>query len=685
MRTVQILAMLVLAACSAVLAEMPSGPMPPQSDASLYDWLRSEEVPTSDVILCVPDADAVAASKIQDERRYKVGFAVPVNMTVDLSTSLYLVGARPAAHGALRLRSDGFVWSAVVESPGATALRLVFEDFELMDGVELYLYNDLGQVAGPYTRSDRRGRRSFFTRTLSTNRVHLQLRYDGADVTTALDATRFTLSEVAHLDDRFLPGRRPATQSVREHCSNLNVDCVENAECDLHDPAVDPIVEDLRNATAELFFQSGASWYMCTGGLIESLDGTPGHLWTSHTCISTAEEAASLESYFHFTTPCPPGGGPTTDCDFADDPTYGLTPVFGATIVDTSDVTDFTLLMLDGDPPAGTTHLPWSTTPVANTDGVALYRISHPSGAPQAFSEHEVDAAWDLCGEPGDFIYSQDIIGATEGGSAGSPVYNAAGEIVGQLYGKCGTNLGDDCDSINNRRWDGAFSATWQNSPLVRHALAQIPLPEPVTLASWDIPALADDEIWTAEFANDEGYDNLTFLLTLSNGDGNLYVKFGSPPGFYFFDCRPYHVGTVDETCTFDPAEVGTYYVMVHAYTAHNDASLTLYAIMPTCPDVDYDGACDDVDNCPYSPNFGQEDSDSDGVGDLCDTCPLTSNPGGGVARFSQTLMAPNKAEFAWPVPEDILYVLGDLADVSVYAISSVNPAANSFIIETFS
>jgi predicted CXXCH cytochrome family protein len=46
-----------------------------------------------------------------------------------------------------------------------------------------------------------------------------------------------------------------------------------------------------------------------------------------------------------------------------------------------------------------------------------------------------------------------------------------------------------------------------------------------------------------------------------------------------------------------------------------------------TCPndphdDVDGDGICGDVDNCPSTPNPGQEDSDGDGLGDGCDSCP---------------------------------------------------------------
>jgi hypothetical protein len=41
-------------------------------------------------------------------------------------------------------------------------------------------------------------------------------------------------------------------------------------------------------------------------------------------------------------------------------------------------------------------------------------------------------------------------------------------------------------------------------------------------------------------------------------------------------------------------------------------------------PDTDNDGFCDPTDNCPVTPNAGQEDSDGDTTGDACDICTNT-------------------------------------------------------------
>jgi hypothetical protein len=37
-------------------------------------------------------------------------------------------------------------------------------------------------------------------------------------------------------------------------------------------------------------------------------------------------------------------------------------------------------------------------------------------------------------------------------------VVNAAGQVVGQLSGACGFNVGDACDSLSNATVDGAFA-----------------------------------------------------------------------------------------------------------------------------------------------------------------------------------------------------------------------------------
>ena len=121
---------------------------------------------------------------------------------------------------------------------------------------------------------------------------------------------------------------------------------------------------------------------------------------------------------------------------------------------------DFTLLELDQNPPSGSTFLGWNSSPIANTHGAGLTRVSNPNYGPQVLSRHTVDTGAGTCnGLPrGEFIYSFDTYGGTDGGSSGSPVVNNSGEIVGQLYGGCGTNINDPCDAGSNATVDGAMA-----------------------------------------------------------------------------------------------------------------------------------------------------------------------------------------------------------------------------------
>ena len=70
------------------------------------------------------------------------------------------------------------------------------------------------------------------------------------------------------------------------------------------------------------------------------------------------------------------------------------------------------------------------------------------------------------------------------------------------------------------------------------------------------------------------GATNLVFATSGSNGDADLYVKFGSAPTTSSYDCRPY-TSSSSETCTFASPQVGTYYVMVRAYASFTGLSLT--------------------------------------------------------------------------------------------------------------
>ena len=70
------------------------------------------------------------------------------------------------------------------------------------------------------------------------------------------------------------------------------------------------------------------------------------------------------------------------------------------------------------------------------------------------------------------------------------------------------------------------------------------------------------------------GASNLSFVITGGSGDADMYVNFGSQAQTNNWDCRPYRWGN-EETCNFSSPDVGTYHVMLRAYSTFSGVTLT--------------------------------------------------------------------------------------------------------------
>jgi hypothetical protein len=356
--------------------------------------------------------------------------------------------ARAAAHdvfGGIRARAEGgFRWAGAVRAPEAAALRIHFVDFNLPEGAELYVYTKGGMAFGPYIGRGPNGTGEFWSNTVAGAEVVLQL--DAAAGT----APSFTVAGVGYLTEAFKIAQNlaPVTNAANTKPCSFNADCTVDAACGNENAAVNTA----RNAVAHILFASGAYLYICTGGLVADSDAGTSipYFMTANHCISTSGEAASLETFFFYVA---------STCQGCPDP--GAASTTGATLVSGSKTSDYTLMRLSQAAPAGAAYLGWSSTAIANTNNTPLYRLSHPKGSPQAYSEHRVDTSRPTCRSwpRGSWIYSSDVLGATEGGSSGSPVVNGQGQFVGQLSGGCGYNVGDVCDSASNATVDGAFAA----------------------------------------------------------------------------------------------------------------------------------------------------------------------------------------------------------------------------------
>ena len=382
------------------------------------------------------------------EMKMKVGVVKDLDIPMTFDRSMFSAN-RTQFHdalGAVRGESrGGFAWTARVHSSDATALRVHFTDFNLPAGAALYVYTLDGVAFGPYSGKGPNGTGDFWTNTVPGEDVIVQLHAGPSGEPS------FRIAGIGYLTDEFAIAGSiapPSELSASAFCS-FNEDCVVGAACSVANVTA---VSQARDAVASMLFPSGRYLYICSGGLVANSSNSPYFLTANH-CISRSSEASGLETYFFYeSSTC----GSIGNCPYP-----GTQNTTGSTILSTNRTSDYTLLQLSQPAPSGAAFLGWTSTPVANSNGTKLYRISHPGGAPQAYSQHDVDTSKGTCTSwpRGSWIYSRDIVGATEGGSSGSPVLNGSGQIVGQLSGACGTNVNDNCDEVNNATVDGAFAA----------------------------------------------------------------------------------------------------------------------------------------------------------------------------------------------------------------------------------
>ncbi|NIM14722.1 MAG: hypothetical protein GTO45_22240 [Candidatus Aminicenantes bacterium] len=440
-----------------------------------FDWLMAESVPLSpDSIISIrlSAEDLAGIENHQCETcgaanssvyKIRVGLFKPVNVSVsfaDLVPASMSTSGRFYSHGMMQATpGGGLVWTIGAESRDATALRIHLTEFSLPGNAALYIYNMDGQAFGPYTDRGPNKTGDFWTNTVTGPVAYLQLRLYGPISVEQLQSVRFVIEDIAHIGPKFLLPFLQQPDWIREGVSrteslcDYNAPCVEDASC--YHGGTWNAIEAARKAVAYIQYISGPWIYMCSGGLIADTDTRtqiPYFLTADH-CIKNQSQASSLECYFRYKT---------TSCGSACYDPVGVVPrTLGSQILSSSAYHgDYCLLKLNENPPAGSVFLGWTSAPAAYSKNLELFRLSHPAGAPQAFSKHLVNTTFKECKNwpRGRWVYSTDVIGATEGGSSGSPVCNAAGQIVGHLTGGCGSNWSDVCDFVNNATVDGAFA-----------------------------------------------------------------------------------------------------------------------------------------------------------------------------------------------------------------------------------
>nr|MEE4266569.1 FlgD immunoglobulin-like domain containing protein [Candidatus Krumholzibacteria bacterium] len=342
----------------------------------------------------------------------------------------------PDTDGAWTALDDRYdLWQLRVNAPGALSLNFGFTDFALPKGARLTIYPaDLSTPVDArgvrvFTERDNRPHGELWTPVVVSDDVILEL------VVPAESRQDYSL-ELTQINRGF---RFLGEEADKQGSCNIDVVCPEG----------DPWWSEINSVGV---YTINGTWY-CTGAVINNTaeDQTPYFLTANHCDVSTSNDQGVV-IYWNFQSPvCGQLSGGSLD-QFSSGVTYLAS---GAT-------SDFCLVEINDplDPAWGVTFSGWDRSGADLAEAIAIH---HPSTDEKSISfEYDATTTTSYLNNsvPGDGSHIRVIdwdLGTTEPGSSGSPLYDSAHRIVGQLHGgyaACGNNSSD---------WYGKLSVSWSS------------------------------------------------------------------------------------------------------------------------------------------------------------------------------------------------------------------------------
>ena len=374
---------------AAPLAQLESDGQP----ASIVHQL-DPEVPL--VVLPRPDVERYLAEDAGDRRivrPFRYGAVVEASIDLDL----HGLWAQVDATGDL-------VWRVEISSPGAYSLGILFAEYDLPPGGELYVYApDRKDVMGAFTEETEQPNGMLQIRPLRGDRLVLEYVHP-ADVS---GTPRLRVESVVH-DYR----------DVFRHLGGSGVDaaCLIDVNCPQGAP-----YQDIKRSIVALF----AGGFTCTGSILNNTayDGTPYMLTAEHCGVFT--NGTFVFNYER--TGCGSGGSNLDDS------------LSGAKRLAKDAYVDSQIYLLNQTPPESYTpfYAGWTRGTSPPGPGVG---ISHPSGLPMKIHIDDQDPEdlflnWGTGWEQGEIKW----------GSSGSPLFAGNKRVIGALSTAGGSCAGQTC------------------------------------------------------------------------------------------------------------------------------------------------------------------------------------------------------------------------------------------------
>ena len=347
-------------------------------------------------------------------------------------------------------------WRLKIKSEGAEALALLYSKFRIPQSAAVYVYNStFTHKSRPYTAAENPAGLDFSTEIITGNETVLEYWVPETETEQAVIELE-AVSYVFRGGERFNP-KNWQDNGASDGCQ-VNMNCSEGSNW-----------QNQKRGVAKIFVIEGSSGGLCTGTLVNNTaQDCKNYFLTAQHCGggASAGDLSQWQFYFNFESPnC--SDLDNTQANAVDNQTVvGCTRRASSGTISDVQQSDFLLVEFNAPIPSAYNvyYNGWDRNGI--TPAISGVGIHHPSGDIKKISTYGtplLSSNW--TGTPSgshwqvSWTSTANGHGVTEPGSSGSPLFNQAKRIVGDLSG--GLSY---CSSPDDPDLYGKFSYSWQTA-----------------------------------------------------------------------------------------------------------------------------------------------------------------------------------------------------------------------------